>query len=311
MNGYLNCECPICGKLFHRKPSCIKKNKTNYCSRECHREAKKDYMSGEKNHQYGLKGDKNASWKSDIMVNSHGYRLVRKPNHPFCDKRGFVMEHRLVAEEIFALDDEISVSVNGKRYLSPEMVVHHKNFIRHDNRPENLQIMTHKEHQRLHNTLNPRCRNANGTFSSDKIQIKRVTETAILPTLGTDGSVGYDLRVDSDEPITINPHETVKIGTGLAFSLPKNHFGLIFARSGISTKRGLRPATCVSVIDMDYRGEVFVPTHNDTNIPQTIEPHERIAQMVIQEAVMFDIVEVDELAETDRGQGGFGSSGIF
>jgi dUTP pyrophosphatase len=306
-----NCVCPICGKGFHLKPSAIKKAKNNYCSRECHREAKKKYMSGEYNHQYGLKGKLNASWKSDIKISNYGYIMVRDYNHPFCDKHGWVFEHRKVAEE-HLLTQENSVEINGSLYLKSDYDVHHKNFDRIDNRVENLVVMHRNEHRALHCKLNPTTRNELGQFASDEptvIKIKKVSETAVVPERQSIGAAGFDLYADIDKPIEIAPHETVLIQSGIAFEIPKNYFGAIYARSGISTRRGLRPATCVSVIDSDYRGSVGLPIHNDGECVGVIEPHERVAQIVFQKALIVDLELVDSLEDTDRGDNGFGSSG--
>ena len=141
------------------------------------------------------------------------------------------------------------------------------------------------------------------------MRYKKLTDTAITPERATNESAGYDLYADINEPIEIGPYCTEKIGTGIAAEIPKNTFGAIFARSGLATKRGLRLANSVGVIDSDYRGEIIVPLHNDTPRTQTVNPHEKIAQLVflLYGKVTWD--EVDELDETERGEGGFGSTG--
>lgn len=111
--------------------------------------------------------------------------------------------------------------------------------------------------------------------------------------------------------MTIAPHSTEKIGTGIAVALPDGTFGAIFARSGLATKRGLRPANCTGVIDSDYRGELIVALHNDTDTPKTIDPNERIAQLIVLPFVSIDFKEVENLNETQRGSSGFGGSGRF
>ena len=113
------------------------------------------------------------------------------------------------------------------------------------------------------------------------MKIKKLTNTAIIPTRGSDKAAGYDLYADTNEVVKILPHKTKKISTGLAIMVPEGYYGAIFARSGLSTKKGLRPANCTGVIDSDYRGDVIVALHNDSEEVQTIEPHERIAQLVI------------------------------
>jgi len=142
-----------------------------------------------------------------------------------------------------------------------------------------------------------------------EIKIKKLNENAIIPTRGSEQAAGYDLYACIPERILINPHKTVKIGTGLSMEIPEGYFGAIFARSGLATKQGIRPANCVGVCDSDYRGEYIVALHNDTDIPKTIIPGERIAQLVVMPYLPIEFEEVEELSETKRGEGGFGSTG--
>ena len=109
--------------------------------------------------------------------------------------------------------------------------------------------------------------------------------------------------------VTIAPHATAMIGTGLALAIPAGYFGGVFARSGLASKQGLRPANCVGVIDADYRGECTVALHNDTDEVRTVAPGDRIAQLVILPFLAAEFAEADALDETDRGAGGFGSTG--
>ena len=141
------------------------------------------------------------------------------------------------------------------------------------------------------------------------INIKRLTSTAIIPSLGTKDSAGVDLSADISENILIKPNEVVKMPTGIAVALPENTFGAIYARSGLATKQGLRPANCTGVIDRDYRGEIIVALRNDSDEARIIEPGQRIAQMVVMPYVGINFVEVDNLDETERDAGGFGSTG--
>ena len=144
----------------------------------------------------------------------------------------------------------------------------------------------------------------------EKIKYKKLNEYAKEPTRGSVAAAGYDLYAAIDNPITIPAHSTVKIGTGLAFALPDNTFAAIFARSGLATKQGLRPANCVGVCDSDYRGEYIVALHNDTDNEQIINPGDRIAQIVLMPYIPMIFEEVKDLDETERGQGGFGSTGV-
>ena len=140
------------------------------------------------------------------------------------------------------------------------------------------------------------------------MKIKRLKDNAIVPTKGSQHAAGYDLY--STETVTIRPHETVLIGTGWAMEFPIGYFGAIFARSGLATKEGLRPANCVGVIDSDYRGEVKVALHNDSNDLRTIAKGDRIAQLIIMDYYFVsDFEEVNILSDTSRGEGGFGSTG--
>lgn len=142
-----------------------------------------------------------------------------------------------------------------------------------------------------------------------EINIKKLNQNAIIPTKGSEQAAGYDLYACTKSSIVIMPHNTVKVGTGLAIEIPDGYFGAIFARSGLATKQGLRPSNCVGVCDSDYRGEYTVALHNDTDEPQTINPMERIAQLVVMPYLAVEFNEVDELNDTERGSGGFGSTG--
>ena len=140
------------------------------------------------------------------------------------------------------------------------------------------------------------------------VTVKKLNPAATIPTRGSEEAAGYDLYACIDEPVRIYPSCTVKIGTGLAFDLPKNTFGGIFPRSGLATKRGLRPANTPGVCDSDYRGEYIVALHNDSERIQWVEPGERIAQLILMPYIPMIFNEVDELTETERGAGGFGST---
>lgn len=144
---------------------------------------------------------------------------------------------------------------------------------------------------------------------SNTIKIQKLNPNAIIPTRGSEEAAGYDLYACLDRPIYIPPHETVKVGTGIAIELPSGTFGAIFARSGLATKQGLRPANCVGVCDSDYRGEYIVAMHNDSDMEKQIWPNDRIAQLVVMPYVAVEFQEVESLNETERGAGGFGSTG--
>lgn len=145
------------------------------------------------------------------------------------------------------------------------------------------------------------------TTKPTKVKIKVLNEDAIIPTKGSEKAAGYDLYSTKNE--TIMPHETVKIGTGLAIQPPKGYFGAIFARSGLSTKFGVRPGNCVGCCDEDYTGEYIVALHNDSCDIVSIKEGDRIAQLVFLPYLNAEFTEVEELDNTDRGDGCFGSTG--
>lgn len=141
------------------------------------------------------------------------------------------------------------------------------------------------------------------------VNVKKLNENAVLPTYGSANAAGADIYACLDAPLTIAPHETVMIHTGLAMEIPEGCAGLIYARSGLACKRNLAPANKVGVVDSDYRGEFMIALHNHGTTSQTIEPKERIAQLVITPYIVGQFEVVDELDTTERGAGGFGSTG--
>ena len=144
----------------------------------------------------------------------------------------------------------------------------------------------------------------------EKIAVKKLREGAILPTFGSAQAAGADLYACLEEDMTIQPGQTAFVPTGLAMELPRGFAGLIYARSGLACKRGLAPANKVGVVDSDYRGEFIVALHNHGTLPQTIHHGERIAQLVVTPVLIPEYVEVENLSETSRGTGGFGSTGV-
>ena len=141
------------------------------------------------------------------------------------------------------------------------------------------------------------------------MKLKKLDERAVVPVYASEFSAGADLYACLDETVTIAPGETKLIHTGLAMAIPEGIAGLIYARSGLASKRGLAPANKVGVVDSDYRGEVMVALHNHGTQAQTVEHGERIAQLVLAPVITADFAVVDDLDSTARGEGGFGSTG--
>ena len=141
------------------------------------------------------------------------------------------------------------------------------------------------------------------------IKVKKLKPDATVPTMGSKFAAGADLYSAEDADVVIEPSETKFIGTGLAMEIPEGYVGLVYARSGLACKRGLAPANKVGVVDSDYRGEIKVALHNHGKEAQTVEKGERIAQMVIAPYLSVNYEEADVLSETERGEGGFCSTG--
>lgn len=142
-----------------------------------------------------------------------------------------------------------------------------------------------------------------------RVKFKKLRDDATLPSKGSKYAAGYDLYAAIDEPVKIYPHDTTMIGTGLAAAAPASIWLGIFARSGLASKQGLRPANCVGVVDPDYRGEIKVALHNDSEEVRIVSPGDRIGQLLAMPRFEINMEVVDDLDETDRGSGGFGSTG--
>ena len=141
------------------------------------------------------------------------------------------------------------------------------------------------------------------------INIKKINDKAIIPTYGSEYAAGADMYACLDAAVQIESGQTVLIHTGIAMEIPAGYAGLVYARSGLASKKGLAPANKVGVIDADYRGEIMVALHNHGTQTQSVEPGERIAQLVIAPYITGVFHQVDELSDTVRGDGGFGSTG--
>ncbi len=147
-----------------------------------------------------------------------------------------------------------------------------------------------------------------------KIKAKRLSDTAKLPTKAHPTDACFDIYADVRsmyfDTVVIAPHSTVKIPTGFATNIPHGYWAAVFARSGLATKQGLRPANCVAVIDEQYTGEWLVPLYNDSDTPRIVSQGDRIAQFTLLNYYDIEIIEVDKLDSTERGSNGFGSSGV-
>lgn len=222
--SFYNMTCPICGKKFHLRKSDINSNGKNYCSRECYGKARSVFFRGENNHQYGKRGRKNASWKHDRKIASDGYVMIRCTDHPFRKKDDYIMEHRIVAEK-HLLTKETSVEVDGKLYLSPDYVVHHKNGDKTDNRPENLQIMTKKDHVSMHKKEKPTERDPfTHKFLVKKVKVQ-IDDGGFLPERAHSTDAGYDIK--SPVLFTVPAHGSYFVGTKVHMNIPNGYVGFL------------------------------------------------------------------------------------
>ena len=141
------------------------------------------------------------------------------------------------------------------------------------------------------------------------VKFKKLRTGAKCPSRGSEYAAGYDLYADIEDKIEILPHETKPLPTGISIEIPPGYYGGVYARSGLASKEGLRPANCVGIIDADYRGELFVMLHNDGDSAREVCPDERVAQLLVLPFMEVEFEEADALSETGRGSGGFGSTG--
>lgn len=199
LHGELNCTCEVCGKKFHLKPYAIKHSKHHTCSRECLNKLKSILYKGEGNHQYGLKGDKNASFKGEVILRKNNNlieRMVYKPDNPYADCTGRVKEHRLIVEQHYEMfNPKYFEIIDNKHYLKKSVDVHHINFNHNDNRIENLIPLTRAEHTKLHNQNEVIYRNNKGmiigVFKRGEL-LEKPEEVDQQPSLGSDTLEGSE-----------------------------------------------------------------------------------------------------------------------
>lgn len=309
-----NCKCIICGKDFYVRPGRLLNNKNHgfTCSKECGCKNRSLWFRGEGNHQFGLKEDLNASFKSWKRINRYGYVTVHKKDHPFCSKNGLVLEHRLIIEEnADKLDSKFFIEIDGKKYLKKEYHVHHKNEIKNDNRFENLVVLTKQEHQSLHNSQKEIIRNRKGQIIASikhntPIPIKiLIYEGGKMPLKMSSGAACFDCFSNENKIIPANDRAKVKLG--FALELPYLFEALIRPRSGLSSK-GIDVS--LGTIDEDFRAEISAVVINNSGNSFEIKHGDRICQLAIRRFEKIEFEQVDELSDTVRGSGGFGSTGV-
>lgn len=305
-----NTVCSCCGTPMYIKPSALKKAKTHTCSRECHIDMCKKRMTGKNNHQYGLRGHLNASFKGDILQKKNNRQIdtvVYMPHHPFANKSGRVKIHRLLVEANHErYRHEYFIEIDGSYYLKKHLVVHHIDGNHYNNDISNLDVMTVAEHRRVHNMMRPQKKHEKtGRFVSSKLRIKfrKLKPNAKKPYQATRGSAGFDLYSTDVERTLL----TEKHNLGIAVQIPEGYVGLLFPRSSCA-KTGKWMGNSVGVIDSDYVGELSAVFYTREGA-ESYEVGDRVAQLLVIPTPHIEWKEVDELTPTERGSGGYGSTG--
>lgn len=320
------CVCAVCGREIYKKPSRIKSNKMGIaCSLTCSAKLRQQFMKGENNHQYGLKGELNSSFKSSKRVTNYGYVKILVPGHPYADRDGRVLEHRFVVESNYhSFDSMYFEEINGWIVLKKIFDVHHIDENKLNNDITNLKVILRSEHTTLHNKNKKIIRDEKGRIvtvvkvGKNKIFVK-LCNGGILPVRKTPGAAGYDCYANEDIIIKCSERKLVKLG--FALQMPTNMCAYIIPRSGLS-RDGIDVA--IGLIDSDFRAEISANViNNRVSNPDfdedgdcinrsdfVIHKGDRICQIVFREVPKITFIEVDELDPTERGTGGFGHTGV-
>jgi dUTP pyrophosphatase len=304
-----NAVCPVCGVDFHIKLSRLKRTKNKICcSKKCGSIYRSTWFSGNGNHQTGMKGELNYSYKSDIRLSSYGYILVRALLHPFRNVDNFVFLHRFVMEKYLRAcepDSEYLISVPDKNilYLDPEIEVHHIDNNKLNNAVSNLECIDKGSHVSLHNGDNVILRGADGNFTKVIGKKKKSVNKNLIKNNLQDA--GLDIL--SNEDVVVPARNSKLISTDLYIAIPENHVGLIWSRSGLSVKHNIEVGA--GCIDNTYRGEVKVHLYNHGDNDYVVSSGDKIAQLLTIPIHIYHYEQVDKLTSTERGAGGFGSTG--
>lgn len=295
-----NVTCYACKIPFYMKPSQLALRKYPdkvTCSLECSKVARSKRSTGEGNHQYGLRGELNSSFKSDIMVSTYGYILIRNIGHPEAMYNGYMFLHRLVMEEYLRTTEQYEYlrEQNGFLVLPNEFIVHHKDENKFNNTLSNLEVLYLGEHTALHHEL------VGGHLKNTKTK-----GTLSAGTLTKKHKIDAGLDVSSSEEVIIKAWNSAVISTGLHINVPEGYVGLLWSRSGLSVKYKLEVGA--GCIDSGYTGEVKVHLYNHGLEDYKVNIGDRIAQLLTIPVLLEEYIEVDNLEESTRGTGGFGST---
>lgn len=304
-NSKHNATCYICKTTFHIKASQLAKRVHKdkiTCSRACSAVARKELMSGENNHQFGLKGELNSSHLSDIRISSYGYILVKNDTHPLSHYDGYMLLHRLVYEEYLRTTNDYTylTEIDGIWVLNPTFVVHHIDENKLNNSLSNLELSTLAEHSARHSEDRTIIRDSLGRISTVVGEIKS-------GTLARNKRLDAGQDIKSSIALTIPAKESAVVSTGLVINVPEGYVGLVWSRSGLSVKHKLEVGA--GCIDSGYNGEVLVHLYNHGSYDYTVEVGDKIAQLLTLPVSLNSYEQVDEFKESQRGLDGFGSSG--
>lgn len=298
-------RCTNCAVEYSLKPSKVNRIKNPCCSVSCAAKLRSVMFTGEGNHQFGLKGSLNPTYKSDIRVNQHGYMQIRAVFHPFKDSGNWCFLHRLVMEQYLKDTGRVDIlePVDGysELYLGKNYIVHHIDGDKTNNVIANLKIMTLAEHSRLHYPEKCIERNPeNGQYISGKKLKPGVLKKQHILDAGLD--------IVSSESLEIDAFSSALIGTDLIIAIPEGCVGLIWSRSGLAVKHGIEVGA--GCIDSGYTGEVKVLLRNFSQESYVVNKGDRIAQLLTIPVNLNNYVVVEEFSKkTERNAGGFGSTG--
>lgn len=306
-------DCCVCGTPVRAKKSRIDKTVTGIaCSRECASINRSEFSSGDGNHQYGKKGDLNASHKSDIAVSTYGYVSVLRPEHPLAHHNGRILLHRLIMEEHLrenVPNSEYLIDIEGYsgKYLSPDVIIHHEDGNKTNNSIPNLGIMSLGDHTAQHNLADMpnKERDVLGRFAYRDNKAPKY----LGRTLTKEHYHDAGLDIISTSRVDIEPRSSALINTGIIPAIPDGYVGLVWSRSGLSVKHKIEVGA--GCIDSNFRGELVVHLYNHSDTRYAVCEGDKIAQLLTIPVNLNEYFRVkpEELSETDRGSSGFGSSG--
>ena len=300
-----NTICDVCGIEFYKRPKDKKKNRTHCCSHSCQNVLRKKRMLGSGNHQFGLKGELNPSFKKDYRISSWGYLLIREPNHPLRMYNDFVFAHRLLYENYLLENDngsEYLIEIDGRLVLDPEIVIHHLDGNKLNNSVSNLCVMELGDHCAMHNVMRNvnMERNADGTFKCIRGLVKEgKLERAFSHDAGLD--------IYSNNSVLVTARGSSVVSTNLYIQVPEGFVGLLWSRSGLSFKHGIEVGA--GCIDSGYTGEVKVKLFNHSDQDYQVNVGDKIAQLLTIPVSLENYRKSDQLPNSSRGTLGFGSTG--